>query len=103
MIAGWHASNLIIPRFVFCGFSQAHSGTTPVLVDEFDAGGFQGSTNREVIRSRHRSLTINEFSTSDGCNPDRGLTREILSAPSNQRPSSSDLGACQKAVFHVDF
>ena len=30
----------LFPRLIFCRLSQAHSGTTAVLVDEFDAGGF---------------------------------------------------------------
>ena len=30
------------PRFFFCGLSKAYPGTAAVLVDELDAGSFEG-------------------------------------------------------------
>jgi len=40
------------PGFFFCGLSKAHAGATAVLVDEFDAGGFQSASDRELIGGR---------------------------------------------------
>ena len=37
------------PRFSFRGVRSRTPGATAVLVDEYDAGGFQGATDRELI------------------------------------------------------
>jgi len=47
--------------------SQAYSGTAPILVYEFDAGGFQGATNREVVRCRHGRLAVGQLRAADRC------------------------------------
>jgi hypothetical protein len=34
-------------------FPQAYAGATSILIDEFDAGGFQGTANRQIIGHGH--------------------------------------------------
>jgi hypothetical protein len=34
-------------------FAKADALSTAILVDEFDAGHFQGSPNRRIVSSRH--------------------------------------------------
>jgi hypothetical protein len=43
------SDELINSRFSLYWLSKAHSWTTPVLVDEFDAGAFQGAAHREFV------------------------------------------------------
>jgi hypothetical protein len=40
---------LLFPCFSPYWLPKAHSWAAPVLVDEFDASGFQGATNREFV------------------------------------------------------
>ena len=46
-------------------FSQAYPGATAVLVDKFDAGGFQCAAHRQVVGSRHGGLTAGKFGTAN--------------------------------------
>ena len=75
-------------------FAQAHSGTAAILVDEFHTGSFQGAANCEVVRGSHRRLVVGQFGAADRGNSNRRFAREILCAPPDQSPSSSDLGTC---------
>jgi hypothetical protein len=79
--------------FFFARFSKTYAGATAVLVNELDAGGFQCAANSEVVRCRHGCLVIAQFSAADRGHANRRFPREILSAPPNERPSRSDLGA----------
>jgi hypothetical protein len=46
-------------------FSQAYPGAAAIFVDEFDAGHFQGTPNRQVISSRHRRVAIGYLGAAD--------------------------------------
>jgi hypothetical protein len=47
-------------------FTESNTWTTPVLVNEFDASGFEGPTHCQIICRRHRCLAFCQFSASDG-------------------------------------
>jgi hypothetical protein len=59
-------------------FAQAHSGTAPILVDEFHTGSFQGAADCEVVRCSHRRLVVGQFGAADRGNSNRRFAREIL-------------------------
>jgi hypothetical protein len=77
-------------------FTQAHSGTAPILVDEFHTGSFQGAADCEVVRCSHRRLVIGQFGAADRGNAQRRSPRKLFSTPPNERASSSDLCAGQR-------
>jgi hypothetical protein len=39
----------LFAELFFAGLSKPYTGATAVLVDEFDAGGFQGAADRELV------------------------------------------------------
>jgi hypothetical protein len=49
-----------------------------VLVDEFDAGSFQNTTNTQVVGGCHRGPTFSAFSTTNHGKPELGLPGEIF-------------------------
>jgi hypothetical protein len=53
------------PRFSRYGLSKPHSWATAVLVDELDAGGFQGSTDGKVVRCGHGGLVVGQLGAAD--------------------------------------
>jgi hypothetical protein len=74
-------------------FSQPHPGTSTVLVDELDAGGFKYTANSQIIWSGHRRLTVTKFSTSNRTQADRRMPSQILGTPIDKRSSRPDLKA----------
>jgi hypothetical protein len=60
-------------------FAQAHSGTAPVLVDEFNASQFEGSSHN--IQCRATRLTSVLFELVDGHDADARAISQVLLAP----------------------
>jgi hypothetical protein len=84
-------------------FAQAHSGTAPILVDEFHTGSFQGAADCEVVRCSHRSLVVGQFGAADRGNHDsyfRGfsLVTRLVDRACNAVPigKNSDAGLLAK-------
>ena len=44
---------------------KSYTGATAVLVDEFDAGGFQCLAQRGLVCERDRNLAVNDFHPTD--------------------------------------
>jgi hypothetical protein len=43
-VGPWRAKNVSLPRFSLCGLAKTHPEAATVLVDKFDAGGFDRVT-----------------------------------------------------------
>jgi hypothetical protein len=50
----------------FPRLSKSYTGATTILVDELNAGSFQGTANSEVVGGCHRSLSISQLGAADG-------------------------------------
>jgi hypothetical protein len=48
--------------------SQSNARTTAILVDELNAGGFQGASQRCFIRLGCGDFSVNDFYSADRCN-----------------------------------
>jgi hypothetical protein len=46
--------------------AQSHTGAAAVLIDELGARQFQGTSNRQVVSSRHRRLAVGQLGPADG-------------------------------------
>ena len=73
------AENGSLPWFSLCGLSKAHSGATAVLVDEFDACLFKGSSYN--IKGRAPRLACPGFELMHRYNSDASCIGEFLLAP----------------------
>jgi hypothetical protein len=58
-----------LARFCLCNLSKADSGATTVLLDEFDAGAFQGLAQPGFVRQRYGNFPLNDFDPTDRCDP----------------------------------
>jgi hypothetical protein len=67
------------PRLFFCGPSKADTGTAAVLVDEFDAGQFEGSPHN--IKCRATRLAPLLFELMDSHDADARAISQVLLAP----------------------
>jgi hypothetical protein len=67
----------------WCAFAKADAGTSPVLVDEFDAGGFQSAANCQVIWQSHPCPTFLQLSSSNRCDAYGRGFGQIFGPPPN--------------------
>jgi hypothetical protein len=58
--------------------TQSHTCAAAVLVDEFDAGGFQATPNRQVVSSRHRRLAVGQLGAADSCHANGRFLSEFF-------------------------
>jgi len=58
--------------------SQAQPQPTAVLINKFDAGGFQRAANSQVVGGRHCCVTLGKLSTPDGTQAHGRLPRKFL-------------------------
>ena len=65
----------------FSRASKPYSRATTVFVDEFDTGGLQGPTNRQVIRGCERRPCLCDFCPADRIGAQSGCRCEICCAP----------------------
>ena len=63
--------------------AQPHPWPAAVLVDELDAGRFQGPPNRQVVSSRHGRLAASKFGAANSCDA-KPQTREQNLGPSTE-------------------
>ena len=64
-----------IPRFIPCGLSKAHAGTTAVLVDELNAGRYFSSWRCSALMQRTVPVTERITAVSIAMTSLRNLTR----------------------------
>jgi hypothetical protein len=75
--------------FLRLPLSQSHTGTPAVLLDELDAGRFQGAAND--VKRRTTWLAYCRLQLMDGNNADTCLPRELLLVPSKESACCSGL------------
>jgi hypothetical protein len=82
--------------------SQAHTGTTPVVINEFYSGVLQGAPYRQIVGYGHRGFLISHLSASDGGDTHGRPEREIFSAPADERTRSPNLSTSKRSIGHLD-
>jgi hypothetical protein len=90
-----------IPSFVrrpLIWITEPEARSASVLVDELDAGDFEGSPYCSVIWSRQGSFTIAKLSAPDSRDSNLRFPSQIFRAPTEERPRSPDLTARKR--FH---
>jgi hypothetical protein len=73
----------VFSNFFLPSLSQPDPGTAAVLVDELDAGRFQGAPNCQVVGRRHGRFAVSELGAANCGDTHSGFPREILGAPVN--------------------
>jgi putative phage-type endonuclease len=83
--------------------TQAHPGPTAILIDEFNAGSFQGAANGQVVGRGHCRLLVGEFGTSDSSDAQGCFSREIFGTPAYERARRPHLGAGKRFYTLIHF
>ena len=91
-------SELIISRFSLFWLSKAHSWTTPVLVDEFDASLLEGPLYDQVSRG---AAYLPSFELVDSHDTNACSIRQVLLAPLSKPASGPALGGSDHPLFIV--
>jgi hypothetical protein len=86
----------LISRLLADLLSEPNARPPTILIDEFDAGRLERVANCQIVRRGHGGVVSRLFSPPNGGQSEPGLSGEIVGAPSNEPPGSSDLSAGQR-------
>ena len=78
--------------------AEAHARATAVLVDELDAGPFEGRANCSLIWPRQRKFALDDLHPTDSCYSNLGGRCQVKSRPPKQRARCPQLSTRQSAL-----